>query len=202
MNSKRTVESTGPRTDANSQKLYVDKNGRFLWKRSRLKGVPYVPMETVSKPHVDWYTKEERDRLLEGMFRLEPRWYLFFYFTARLGLRTGEVYAISHRQIRREPLQLVVDQAVQRGTKKRDSKLATRKNHEAYVLDITEDIVAAVDWHIANGYSGPEFLFSKTGLFPRYIDSHKRPLQLVQEKLGLRLLTTTRWGGTRSRARP
>jgi site-specific recombinase XerD len=123
------------------------------------------------------------------MFRLEPQWYLFYYFTARLGLRAGEVYAISHRQIRRELLQLVVDQAVQRGTKKRDSKLATRKNDEAYVLDITEDIVAAVDWHVANGYSGSEFLFSKTGQFPRYIDSHKRPLQLVQKKLGLRLLS-------------
>jgi hypothetical protein len=90
---------------------------RFMWKRGRLKGVPYVPMESVPKPHVDWYTQSERDQLLEGMFRLEPQWYLFYHFTARLGLRTGEVYAISHRQVRRERLQLVVDQAVQRGTK-------------------------------------------------------------------------------------
>lgn len=62
---------------------------RFLWKRGKLRNVPYVPMETVTKAHVDWYTKEERDRLLEGMFRLEPQWYLFYYLTARLGLRTG-----------------------------------------------------------------------------------------------------------------
>jgi hypothetical protein len=37
------------------------------------------------------------------------------------------------------------DQAVQRGTKTRPSRLATRKNDEAYVLDITPDILAAVD---------------------------------------------------------
>jgi len=38
-------------------------------------------------------------------------------------------------------------------------------------------------------YSGEEFLFSKDDAFPRYIDSHKRPLKLVQQKLGLRLLS-------------
>ena len=46
---------------------------RFLWKRSRLRNVPYVPMESVAKPHVDWYSQAERDQLLEGMFRLEPQ---------------------------------------------------------------------------------------------------------------------------------
>src|SRR5450432_3354050 len=35
---------------------------RFLWKRSRLKHVPYVPMESVPKAHVDWYTQQERDQ--------------------------------------------------------------------------------------------------------------------------------------------
>jgi integrase len=186
---KRTLPSKlGPKS-VNQHLILIRAVLRFLWKRGRLQGVPYVPMESVPKPHVDWYTQKERDRLLEGMFRLEPQWYLFFYFTARLGLRTGEVYAIAHRQIRRGPLQLVVDQAVQRGTKKRDAKLASRKNDEAYVLDITADILAAVDWHVAHGYAGSEFLFSKTGVFPRYIDSHKRPLQLVQEKLGLRMLS-------------
>jgi len=86
-------------------------------------------------------------------------------------------------------MQLVVDQVVQRGTKKRASRLSTRKNDEAYVLDITPDILAAVDWHIGQGYSGEEFLFSKSKAFPRYIDSHVRPLRLVQQKLGLRLLS-------------
>jgi hypothetical protein len=138
---------------------------------------------------VDWYTKEERDRLLEGMFRLEPQWYLFYYLTTRLGLRTGEVYAIAHRQFRREPPRLVVDQAVQRGTKTREALLAPRKNDEAYELDLTADVLAAVDWHIGAGYAGSEFLFSKTGAFPRYIDSHVRPLKLVQRKLGLRMLS-------------
>jgi integrase len=167
---------------------------RFLWKRSRLKHVPYVPMESVPKAHVDWYTQQERDQLLEGMFRLEPQWYLFYYLTARLGLRTAEVYAISYRQIRRGPAQLIVDQSVQRGTKTREAKLAARKNDEAYVLDITPDILAAVHWHKSEGYGGPEFLFCKTSAFPRYIDSHVRPLRLVQQKLGLRPLSHHKLG--------
>jgi len=74
---------------------------RYLWKRAKLRSVPYIPMESV--PKLQWYT--------------------------------------------------------------------------------------AVDWHVARGYVGPEFLFSKTGAFPRYIDSHARPLKLVQQKLGLRLLS-------------
>jgi site-specific recombinase XerD len=56
-------------------------------------------------------------------------------------------------------------------------------------LDLTADILAAVRPHVAAGYAGPQFLFSKTGDFPRYIDSHVRPLTLVQQKLGLRLLS-------------
>jgi integrase len=49
--------------------------------------------------------------------------------------------------------------------------------------------LAAVDWHVGAGYGGPEFLFSKNDVFPRYIDSHVRPLKLVQQKLGLRVLS-------------
>jgi len=93
------------------------------------------------------------------------------------------VYAIGHRPIRREPPQLVVDRAVQRGTKTREARLAPRKNDEAYVLDLSADVLAAVDWHVGAGYGGPEFLFSKTDAFPRYIDSHVRPLKRVQQKL-------------------
>src|SRR5262249_20031157 len=59
-----------------------------------------------------------------------------------------------------------------------------------YVLDLTADVLAAVDWHVSEGYAGPEFLFSRNGVFPRYIDSHVRPLKLVpQQKLGLRVLS-------------
>ncbi len=186
---KRTLpKHLGPKT-VNQHLILIRAVLRFLWKRSLLKGVPYVPMEPVETKHVDWYTETERDQLLEGLFRLEPQWYLFYYLTTRLGLRTGEVYAIMHRQVRREPPQLVVDQAVQRGTKTRDAQLVPRKNSEAYVLDLTSDIMAAVDWHVAQGYAGPEFLFTKNGVFARYIDSHKRPLTLVQQKLGLRVLS-------------
>ena len=140
-------------------------------------------MESVPKKHVDWYTEQGRDTLLEGLYRLEPQWYLFYYLTTRLGLRAGEVYAIGHRQIRREPPRLVVDQAVQRGTKTREARLVPRKNDEAYVLDLTADVLDAADWHVGAGYAGPDFLVSKTGVFPRYV-SHVRPLKLVQQKLG------------------
>jgi integrase len=162
---------------------------RFMWKRQRLQYVPYIPMMTVPRKHYDWYTQAERDRLLDGMFRMRPHWYLFFYLTCRLGLRTGEVYAISRRQIRDVPPQLVIDQSVQRGTDKRPPQLVERKNDEAYVLDLTPDVVDAIKWHIQQGYAGPEFLFSKDGTWPRYRDSHVRPLREVQRALGLRELT-------------
>ncbi len=76
----------------------------------------------------------------------------------KLGLRTGEVYAIAHRQLRREPPQLVVDRAVQRGTKTGDAGSSRARTDEACVLDLTADVLAAVDWHVAQGYGGPEFL--------------------------------------------
>jgi hypothetical protein len=50
-----------------------------------------------------WCTEAERHRLLEGMFEMQPRWYAFFYLTTRLGLRTGEVYAISRDRVRNVP---------------------------------------------------------------------------------------------------
>jgi len=34
--------------------------------------------------------------------------------------------------------------------------LVTRKNNEAYSLDVTEDILDAIRWHIRQGYAGPE----------------------------------------------
>ena len=162
---------------------------RFVWKRGLLPSVPYVPMESVPRGHKDWYSEAERDRLLAGMFRLQPRWYLFFYLTVRLGLRLSEVYAISKDRVRDIPARLVVDRQVQRGHKKRPAKLITRKNDEAYVLDLPDDVMEAIRWHIDEGFSGSEFLFSEDGKFPRYVDSHKRPLRTVQHKLGLRELS-------------
>ena len=57
------------------------------------------------------------------------------------------------------------------------------------MLDLTADVLATLDWHVSAGIGGKEFLFSKTDRFPRYIDSHVRPLRLVQQKLGLPLLS-------------
>jgi hypothetical protein len=91
-------------------------------------------------------------------------------------MRVAPLTQKERRQIRREPPPLVVDQAVQRGTKEREAKLISRKNDESYVLNLTPDL-AAIDWHLRAAYAGREFLFSKTGNLPRYIDSHVRPGQ-------------------------
>jgi integrase len=158
---------------------------RFGWKRGYLASVPYVPMESAPKTQPRWYPEQERDRFLDGLFELQPQWYTFYYITLRLGLRAGEVYAVSRSRLRDIPPQLIVDRAVQRGTKSRPAKLVPRKNNEAYVLDLTQDILDATRWHIRQGYAGPEFLFSKDGTFPRYIDGYKRPARVVQHTLGL-----------------
>jgi integrase len=86
------------------------------------------------------------------------------------------------------PPQLIVDRAVQRGLPHRDGILETRKNDEAYVLDLPEDVVEAIRWHIKQGYAGEEFLFSKDGMFPKYMDSHQAAMWDVQESLGLKAL--------------
>ena len=66
----------GPKT-INHYLALIRATLRFLWKRGKLRNLPYVPMESAPRTHADWYTKEERDELLDGMFRLEPQWYLF-----------------------------------------------------------------------------------------------------------------------------
>jgi len=43
----------GPKT-VNQHLILIRAVLRFLWKRSLLKGVPYVPMEPVETKHVDW----------------------------------------------------------------------------------------------------------------------------------------------------
>ena len=143
-------------------------------------------MESAPERATDWYTEEERDRLLAGMFEMFPRWYAFFYLTTRLGLRTGEVYAIARDRIRDIPPELIIDRAVQRGNKERPAMLGPRKNNKLLTLALTEDVVDAIRWHIQQGYAGPEFLFSKDGRFPTRIYSHARPVRIVQRALGLR----------------
>jgi integrase len=105
-----------------------------------------------------------------------------------LGLRRGEVYAISRRKIRDIPPQLVVDEQVQMGNQTRAAKLTTRKNNAAYTLELSQDVMDAINWHIAQGYAGKDFLFSADGQFPVYLDSYRRPLRTVQVTLGLRRL--------------
>jgi hypothetical protein len=112
-------------------------------------------MESVPERSPEWYTEEERDRLLVGIFETHPQWYTFFYLTTRLGLRAGEVYAVARSRIRDVPPQLIVDRAVQRGNKSRPAMLGPRKNDKALTLALTEDVADAIRWHIRQGYAGP-----------------------------------------------
>jgi integrase len=161
---------------------------RFMWKRGCLASVPYVPTQRVPEQHPNWYTEEDRDRLLDGIFDTYPEWYLFFYLTTRLGLRRGEVYAISKDRVRDIPPQLIIDRAVQEGKGDRPAQLVPRKNNRALTLRLTQDVMDAIRWHIHQGYAGPEFLFSKDGRFHKRVNAHSRPLRAVQRALGLREL--------------
>jgi integrase len=161
---------------------------RFMWTRGRLQSVPYVPTVSVPDHHADWYTEEERDQLLDGFFTRFPGWYAFFYLTTRLGIRRGEVYAIARDRVRNVPPQLIIDRAVQEGLRDRPAKLTTRKNDRVLTLALPGDVIDAVRWHIAKGYSGPEFLFSKDGRWPQKVNGHEEPLRAVQKALGLREL--------------
>ena len=148
-------DHSGPESINNRTKV-VRAVLRFMWKRGHLPSVPYVPMESAPER----YTEQERDRFLDGMFEMFPQWYTFFYITTRLGLRTGEVYAISRDRIRDVPPMLVVDRAVQRGHKDRPAALGPRKNNRVLTLSLTQDVADSIRWHIKSGFAGPEFLFS------------------------------------------
>jgi integrase len=157
-----------------------------MWKREVLLYLPYVPMGKVEENQPDWYSEQERDRFLAGIFRKYPTWYLFFYLTCRLGLRRGEVYAVSFSRIRRDPPMLTVNRQVQRGIKGRPAQLTSRKNKKSFTMQLPSDVLDAIDWHVDQGYAGEEFLFSKDESFPTWLDSHQRPMRNVQKTLGLR----------------
>jgi site-specific recombinase XerD len=83
---------------------------------------------------------------------------------------------------------------LQRGTKTRPAEIIDRKNEEAYVLELPQDVVEAIRWHSQQGYSGEDFLFSKSGNFPRYMDSHRRPMRAIQKAMGLREISHHAFG--------
>ena len=161
---------------------------RFMWKRQHLPTVPYIPTRKTADRPLEWYDETERDRLLDGIFDTRPEWYTFFYLTMRLGLRRGEVYAISRDRVRDIPPQLVIDRAVQEGKGDRPALLVPRKNNRTLTLALTDDLVDAIRWHVRQGYAGPDFLFSQDGRFHKRVNAHTRPLRAVQRALGLREL--------------
>ncbi len=186
---KQTLpEGLGPKT-VNQYLILIRAVLRYLWKRGKLKAV---------RLRADGIGVEDARGLVHragagpaARGDVSPRASVVPLLLSHRAPRTAHGGGVRDRASS-DPAgapKLLVDQAVQRGTKKREAKLVSRKNDEAYELDLTADLLAAVDWHVARGYAGPEFLFSKTGSFPRYIDSHVRPLKLVQRKLNLRALS-------------
>ena len=167
---------------------------RFMWERELLASVPKFPMLPVPEHFPDWYSEEERDQLLDGLFQMCPEWYAFFYITMRMGLRRAEVYAIAHDRVRTRPPQLIIDQSVQEGRKSRPSKLIRRKNDEVLVLALPSDVHDAIRWHIQQGFSGRRFLFSRNGTWSQKIQEHERPLRRAQEALGLRVISHHKLG--------
>jgi hypothetical protein len=71
---KRTLPDRYAPATVNHRLSLVRTVLRFMWKRGHLRAVPYVPMERVPRPQPKWYTEKERDRLLDGIFELRPRW--------------------------------------------------------------------------------------------------------------------------------
>jgi integrase len=191
---KATLPSHLAPSSINHRLALVSAILHFLWKRRLIGSVPYIPRESVPQTESGWYTAEERDRFFDAMFELRPRWFAFYYLSMRLGLRLGEEYSVSKSRIRDAPVRLIIDRAVQRGNKERPAQLGTRKNNKTLTLALTPDLVDAIRWHINQGYSGEEFLFSPSGQFPKYLTSHRRPLLAVQRALGLRELSHSRIG--------
>jgi integrase len=184
----------GPKS-INQRLILVRAVLRFCWACEWIPYPPKVPMEKVPKKSVQWYELAERDAFLEGVYELQPQWYLFFYLTSRLGLRRGEVYPIEHSQFLCARLQLAIDKAVIRGTSTRDCVVRpARKGGDTMTLEITQDIVDAYRWHVKNGYAGDRLVFCPTDKIPRHLDSHVVPMKLVQAKLGLRKLTHHKLG--------
>ena len=55
-------------------------------------------------------------------------------------------------------------------------------------MKLAEDVLAAVDWHVASGLRRMRIYSPRPASFPRYLASHVRPWKLVQQKLELRSL--------------
>ena len=100
---------------------------RFMWERELPPSGPKLPMLPVPEHFPDWYSEEERDVLLDGIFQMCPEWYAFFYITMRMDLRRAEVYAIAHDRVRAHPPQVIIDRSVHEGWKSQPSKLIRRK---------------------------------------------------------------------------
>jgi integrase len=163
----------------------------FARNRKWILYTPWTPREVEREKVERWYTVEQRDRFLEGVFDLAPNWYLFFYLTVRVGLRRGEVYALSHRQFDRERMRLVIDRRAIRGTKSRPARILpgrkARRGQSVLELAVSQDIFDAYDWHCKMGYAGEQLVVAQDDALAAHLDSHAPVMRKVQRKLGLPL---------------
>ena len=157
----------------------------FAWRRNWMPHPPWLPKEKEPVKRERWYTVEQRDAFLEGVFDHAPQWYLFFYLTCRLGLRRGEAYAIEHPQFLRETSELLIDKAAVQGTKERPLEIHLRKGNDTLTLRVTQDVFDAYDWHCKMGYAGARYVMVPGDVLPTYLDSHKSAMRTVQKRLGL-----------------
>jgi integrase len=157
----------------------------FAWKRNWMPHPPWVAKDPTPDKVEQWYTVEERDRFLEGVFEHAPHWYLFFYLTSRLGLRRGEVYPIEHEQFQRERGSLLIDKGAVQGTKDRPLQIDLRKGNDTLTLKVTQDVFDAYDWHCKMGFAGKRYVMMPNDKVPTYLDSHKAVMRTVQKRLGL-----------------
>lgn len=186
--------SWGPKS-VNQRLILLRAVMRFAWEMEWIPYPPKVPMEKVPKRPVEWHEVDERDEFLQAIFDMHPQWYFFFYLSARLGLRRGEVYPIEHSQFVVDKMQLVIDKAVVVGVKGRPAYVRhARKGGDSLVLEITQDIVDAYKWHCQQGYAGKRLVFNVNDTIPNTLDSHEWPMNDVYKKTGLRRLTHHKLG--------
>ena len=110
---KRALPSRlGPKS-VNNRLALVRAVLRFCWKRVLLAAVPYVPTERTPKKRLQWCSEAEGDRFLAGLFELQTELYVFFYLSARLGLRVSEVHTMARSPLQDSPPQLLIDRGLE-----------------------------------------------------------------------------------------
>ena len=160
----------------------------YCWRRNLLPHPPWMQRAKEADKPERWYTVEQRDRFLAGVFEHAPQWYLFFYMTARLGLRRGELYALTHDKFRRDTMEILIDCRAVPGKQDRESFIAPgRKSGDTLLLRVSQDVFDAYDWHCNMGHAGDRLVMFASDRLTMALDGHKTVLRSIQVRLGLPL---------------